>query len=117
MIRKSIRLKDLSNPLIYKNQSGVYILRLNGSVVKVGCARIGLQNRMQQYYNLNPWCGLNKHINSSNRDSITVDFQICSYSECAELESKLFDKYTSDAPLPWTQRRPHVDRDTIALKI
>lgn len=117
MVGMSVALRDLANPALHQNQVGVYILRLNGKVMKVGCAKIGLQKRMQQYYALNPWCGLNHHINVSNRNSIRVDYQVCSLAECSELESKLFDKYGRFTPLPWAQRRPHVMQDTVVLQI
>ncbi|MBR6793623.1 MAG: hypothetical protein IKM48_04620 [Clostridia bacterium] len=75
--------------------------------MKVGSAKIGIQKRMQQYYDLNPHCGLNKHITQFNRDRITVSYQLCPDDACTELESKLFDKYAPLSSLPWTIRRPH----------
>ncbi len=100
-----------------RNDVGVYILILNGDVKKAGSAEIGIQKRMQQYYGLNRACGLNKYINDSNRDSIKVKWQYCSRNQCAELESKLNDKYEGNNSLEWSERRPRSKADTIQLKI
>lgn len=117
MFRNGVMLRDAANASLTPSGSGVYILRLNGKIMKVGSAKIGIQKRMQQYYGLNEHCGLNGYINSHNRDKITVSYQLCSTSQCEELESKLFDKYGSPGALPWAQRRPHCNRDTCKLYI
>lgn len=113
----SIMLKDLSqSSLIKYRDKGVYILKISGNIQKVGSAKIGLKKRMQQYYDLNKWCGLNKYINKTNRDSIEVVFQVCDKRDCKELESKLFDKYDI-AQMPWAKRRPHSSKNTVQLLI
>jgi len=111
----SSSLKDSADPTKNSNRPGVYLLLMNGKVMKAGSAEIGVQKRMQQYYGLNPRCGLNKHINESNRDRISIKWQICNLSQCKELESKLFDKYGDD--LPWSERRPRVNSNTVKLLI
>ncbi len=111
----SSSLKHSAEPTKNPNRPGVYILRMNGKVMKVGSAEIGVQKRMQQYYGLNPHCGLNKHINESNRNRISVKWQVCNSSQCKELESKLFDKYGDD--LPWSERRPRDSSNTVKLLI
>lgn len=113
----AIALKEAANAKIHANIPGVYILRINGKVMKVGSAEIGIQKRMQQYYTLNPACGLNKHITVENRDLITVDFQTCLKSECAELESRLFDKYGPIERMPWSLRRRLCKSNTTTLLI
>lgn len=95
------------------NIPGVYILRLNGQVMKVGSAEIGVQKRMQQYYGLNKSCGL-AEINESNRDLIHVTWQNCPKCKCNELESKLARKYGMG---PWAKRTPHSTDDTWKLLI
>ena len=117
MVRKGVLLRDAANASLTPTGSGVYILYLNSQIMKVGSAKIGIQKRMQQYYGLNGYCGLNCRINTVNRDKITVSYQLCSASQCEELESKLFDKYGSPGALPWAQRRPHSSADTCTLYI
>lgn len=95
------------------NIPGVYIIYLNGQVMKVGSAEIGVQKRMQQYYGMNPYCGL-PQINERNRDQITVKWQDCPISKCNELESKLARKYGLG---PWAKRTPHSMDDTWELLI
>jgi hypothetical protein len=112
----NVALKEIANPLRYLNQPGVYILKIDGRIMKVGSAMIGVQKRMQQYYGMNQHCGL-YHINENNRDNIQVIFQHCPYDKCSELESKLFDKYGGVESMPWAVRRPHHNIDTYHLKI
>ena len=95
------------------NIPGVYILYLHGQVMKVGSAEIGVQKRMQQYYGMNPHCGLSQ-INESNRDLISVRWQDCPVGKCNELESKLARKYGLG---PWAKRTPHSTDDTWELLI
>ena len=111
-----IALKKAADPNGSSNLSGVYILKLNGVIMKVGSAAIGVQKRMQQYYGLNEYCGMNHYINSTNRDRITVTYQTCNASDCRELESKLFDKYSCYS-MPWAFRRPRCNKDTCTLYI
>ena len=115
--RYNVSLEDAGNPGITPCHPGVYILRLDGAIMKVGSAQIGVQKRMQQYYGLNPYCGLNAYINENNRNRITVDYQLCNIAQCDELESKLFDKYGPMSAMPWAQRRPHSSADTCTLLI
>ena len=96
------------------NCTGVYILWLYGQIMKCGSAEIGVAQRMNQYYNLNQACGLNKYINMKNRDQITVEWQDCPRGKCNELESKLFRKYGKG---PWAERAPHSTDDTWDLLI
>lgn len=117
MIGLNIPLKTAAAPGGISSGAGVYLLRLNGRIMKVGSAKIGVQKRMQQYYGLNPYCGLNCFIHEGNRDGITVTYQLCSTEQCKELESKLFDKYGPISSLPWATRRPHTDQDTCLLQI
>ncbi len=108
-------LRDVQNPTSKLNTPGVYILKMNGEIMKVGGAKIGIQKKMQQYYRLNTTSGLNKYINETNRDQIQVTWQKCPAEKCDELEAKLFDKYGKKAP--WAERRPRTNRDTIKLGI
>lgn len=117
MVQNNIPLKKAADPQITPNQPGVYILRLNGNIMKVGSAEIGIQKRMQQYYGLNQYCGLNNYINVRNRDVIQVSYQTCLKTQCRELESKLFQKYGSVNAMPWATRSPHSQDDTCELKI
>ncbi len=106
-------LKNAAKPSSAGALPGVYILRLNGRVMKVGSAEIGVQKRMQQYYGMNQSCGL-PHINPENRDSISVTWQNCPKSKCNELESKLPRKYGMG---PWARRTPHSMDNTWDLMI
>jgi len=106
----------MANHNKFGNSPGVYILKLNGRIMKVGSAAIGVRMRMQQYYGLNQACGLN-YITEENRDRISVTFQYCSKEKCTELESKLFDKYGGIQNMPWADRRPNCSSDTTQLRI
>lgn len=117
MTAYNIPLKDAADPLITVNLPGVYILKKNGRIMKVGSAKIGIQKRMQQYYGLNKYCGLNQFINEMNRDSIYATYQTCNYDECEELESKLFRKYGTAVQMPWATRQPHKTTDFALLLI
>lgn len=117
MIKRNVPLKEVATAGIGPSASGVYILSLYGKVMKVGGAKIGIQKRMQQYYNLNPHCGLNCHITPSNRERIQVTYQTCPVNACEELESKLFDKYGPVSALPWATRRPHNAQNIHSLYI
>lgn len=110
-------LKNAKDPTETLNEPGVYILILDGDIKKAGSAEIGIQKRMQQYYDLNKACGLNKHINESNRDLIKVKWQYCSQNKCNELESKLNDKYENSHSMEWSDRRPRSSANTVELKI
>ncbi len=104
---------SLKNAKLSANMPGVYILTMNGVLLKVGRAEIGVRMRMQQYYDMNPYCGL-KEINVYNRDRINAIWQNCPKCKCTELESKLFKKYGKGI---WAQRSPHCTSDTWELLI
>ncbi len=104
---------SLKNAAAAVNVPGVYILRLNGVLLKVGSAEIGVRKRMQQYYGMNPYCGL-PQITKNNRDQITVEWQDCPAGKCIELESKLFRKYGQGI---FASRSPHSQADTWDLLI
>ena len=117
MTQSNIPLKEVAAAGVGPSSSGVYILSLNGRIMKVGSAKIGIQKRMQQYYGLNSHCGLNCHITSFNRDHILVTYQLCPEEACEELESKLFDKYGPISNLPWAKKRPHSPQNSHRLYI
>lgn len=93
---------------------GVYVLRLNGNVMKCGRASFdkgsvsGVVWRLRQYYNLNyddrARAGEYWSVNLKNRDKITVSWQCCPVSKCHELEYKLFKKYGKGQ---WAHRAPN----------
>jgi len=110
-------LKNAADHEKTKNDSGVYILSMGSDIKKAGSAKIGIQKRMQQYYNMNESCGLNQHINESNRDAIKVKWQYCKSGHCDELESKLNEKYQDNNSMEWSKRRPHSTKNAASLKI
>lgn len=112
-VQSDCHLASLKNAASAINISGVYILYLNGRVMKVGSAEIGVQKRMQQYYAMNRYCGL-PEITEENRNQITVKWQNCPVCKCNELESKLARKYGLG---PWAKRTPHSTDDTWELLI
>ena len=105
--REHVRLSEALE--IAESTPGVYILFLNGNVMKCGRAAYGqgIHWRFQQYYSLNyDDRARNKDywsVSPSNRDSITVSWQCCPVSKCKELEFKLFRKYGKG---PWGLRAP-----------
>ena len=105
--RERVRLPEALE--IAESTPGVYILFLNGKVMKCGRAAYGqgIHWRFQQYYSLNyDDRARNKDywsVSPSNRDSIMVSWQCCPVSKCKELEFKLFRKYGKG---PWGLRAP-----------
>lgn len=93
-----------------QSHEGVYILYLNGTVMKCGRAAYGqgIKWRFTQYYNLNyDKRARNKEywsITPNNRDDVVVSWQCCPASKCGELEYKLFKKYGKG---PWAKRAPN----------
>lgn len=89
--------------------TGVYILYLNGQVMKCGRATYGqgVRWRFVQYYNLNYDDRARRgdlwSVTKENRDSVMVSWQCCPVSKCKELEYKLFAKYGKG---PWGLRAP-----------
>lgn len=89
--------------------TGVYVLFLNGKVMKCGRAAYGqgVHWRLQQYYSLNYDDRARRKdywsITPENRDSVMVSWQCCPVSKCKELEYKLFKKYGKG---PWGLRAP-----------
>ncbi len=105
--QQNVRLPDAVD--MAENAPGVYVLYLNGSVMKCGRAAYGqgVHWRLQQYYSLNYddrardkdyWS-----VSPQNRDSVMVSWQCCPVSKCKELEYKLFRKYGKG---PWGLRAP-----------
>ncbi len=92
-----------------QNIPGVYVLYLNGKVMKCGRASYesGVAWRLRQYYNLSydkrSRSGELWSVNEENREQITVSWQCCPVSKCGELESKLFEKYGKGE---WAKRAP-----------
>lgn len=105
--RKGVSLKEALH--IANNETGVYILYLNGSVMKCGRAAYGqgIHWRFQQYYSLKyddrARNGDYWSVSPENRDKVTVAWQCCPVSKCKELEYKLFKKYGKGA---WAIRGP-----------
>lgn len=100
---------DLPNAIYIANtQSGVYVLRLDGAVMKCGSAiNPHVRGRLRQYYNLNydneARSGNYWSVSPENKDRVTVSWQCCPKSKCRELEARLFKKYGRG---PWTKRVP-----------
>lgn len=92
-----------------ESSPGVYILRLDGKVMKCGRASYsqGVPWRLRQYYNLNyddrARGGEHWSVSRENRDRVSVSWQCCPPSKCHELEYKLFRKYGKG---PWANRAP-----------
>ena len=90
-------------------EPGVYILWLNGKVMKCGVATYGqgLRWRFTQYYNLNYDDRARRKdywsVSPDNRDEVEVSWQACPQRACDELEYKLFRKYGKG---PWAKRAP-----------
>lgn len=100
---------------------GVYILWLDGAVMKCGRSSQfgGVRKRLLEYYGLryddraregDYWA-----VSLENRDRVVVSWQCCPISKCHELEYKLFKKYGKG---PWAQRAPNsCSQDTWTLLI
>lgn len=106
-VRRNVPLRSAAQNA--PSEEGVYIIYLNGRVMKCGRAAYGqgLKWRFTQYYNLNYDDRARKgdywSISPVNRDSVTVSWQTCPVSKCKELEAKLFRKYGKG---PWGLRAP-----------
>ena len=115
----NVLLKNATN--LAENIPGVYVLYLNGQVMKCGRAAYGqgVAWRLRQYYGLkydNPSrAGQYWSVNEENRDMVTVSWQCCPVCKCEELESKLFQKYGKG---DWARRAPiYTGSDTWELLI
>lgn len=103
----NVFLKDAIN--MAQNIPGVYVLYLDGKVMKCGRAAYdsGVAWRLRQYYNLkydkSSMAGDYWSVNEGNRDRVIVSWQCCPVSKCGELESKLFEKYGKGE---WAKRAP-----------
>lgn len=96
-VRRNVPLSQASSSA--PGEPGVYILYLNGQVMKCGRAAYakGIRWRMQQYYSLK-YDGRAQHgdcwaVDENNRDRVMVSWQCCPVAVCKELEYKLFQKY------------------------
>ena len=114
-----VPLKDAVN--MAKSVPGVYVLYLDGKVMKCGRAAYGqgVAWRLQQYYSLSydnaSRSGNHWSVNKKNRDRVTVSWQCCPAGKCDELECKLFRKYGKGE---WAKRAPVYDgSDTWELLI
>lgn len=91
------------------NSPGVYILWLNGNIMKCGRSSQagGVRKRLLEYYRLDydkrAKVGDYWAVNEANRDDVVVSWQCCPISKCHELEYKLFKKYGKG---PWAHRAP-----------
>ena len=91
------------------SQEGVYIIYLDGEVMKCGTVTYsqGLLWRFTQYYNLNyddkARDGNYWSVSPENRDREKVSWQACPKRVCDELEYKLFSKYGKGR---WAKRAP-----------
>ena len=91
------------------SKEGVYVLFLDGKVMKCGRAAYGqgLKWRFTQYYNLNYDDRARRgdfwSVSPKNKDRVAVSWQACPPSKCKELEYKLFEKYGKG---PWGLRAP-----------
>ena len=112
-IRTNIKLKSAISTA--DSKPGVYILYLNGQLMKCGRAAYsnGVRWRLRQYYDLtydnksrrgDYWA-----VSIDNRDDVEVSWQCCPVSKCQELEYKLFRKYGKG---PWAERAPSSCTDT-----
>lgn len=96
----------------YKNKkaptsSGVYEIRLDGKLMKVGKASDGLRKRFSDYYRgkVGGTAGL-KYITEDNRDNISVVWRICKKDVCRDHEIKLYEQaIKSGEDMPWSERK------------
>lgn len=89
---------------VYYGKPGVYVIWLNGKVMKCGRA-VKLGERLGQYYRIahdkRAQEGNSQTITLSTRDDVVVDFQHCPLSKITELEARLTDRYGKG---PWASR-------------
>ena len=118
-VRRGVSLRQAASSA--PSHEGVYVIYLDGMVMKCGRAAYGqgLRWRFTQYYNLNYDDRARKKdywsVSSQNRDRVTVSWQACPVSKCKELEAKLFRKYGKG---PWGLRAPSgCSDDTLKLLI
>ena len=105
--RKNVSLRSAATSA--PSKEGVYVLYLDGQVMKCGRAAYGqgLKWRFTQYYNHNYDDRARKgdywSVSPENKDRVVVSWQACPPSKCKELEYKLFQKYGKG---PWGLRAP-----------
>lgn len=86
---------------------GVYKIKYQGQLMKVGKAEDGLRKRFSDYYRgqSGGTAGL-KYITESNRDDVTVMWVECSRENTRSLEKQWYDEARAKGEeLPWSDRR------------
>ena len=87
-------------------ESGVYKIKCDGQLMKVGKASDGLWKRFSDYYRgtAGGTAGL-KYITESNRDSVQVSWKKCSASEARKIEIKMYEQAKNNGEeMPWSAR-------------
>lgn len=90
------------------SKKGVYALYFDGELKKIGKAADtkGIFHRMGQYYRQDKNGG-SIHINSKNRDFITVEYIVCDSAEDCWITERLLQciAYYKSEKLPWESRK------------
>ena len=86
---------------------GVYRIKYEGQLMKVGKASDGLRKRFSDYYRgSSGGTAALKYITKSNRDQVSVSWKKCSASEARKLEKQWHDQAKANGnELPWSDRR------------
>jgi hypothetical protein len=87
--------------------AGVYRIKYNGQLMKVGKASDGLRKRFSDYYRgASGGPAALKYITEENRDRVFVSWKECSGSETRKLETQWYDQAkVNGEELPWSDRR------------
>lgn len=87
--------------------SGVYQIRYQGQLMKVGMAKDGLRKRFSDYYRgLSGGTAGLRHITEDNRDRIIVSWKECPRDECRAREKYMYDNFKNQGEeMPWAERR------------
>lgn len=89
------------------NTPGVYELRYQGQLMKVGKAEDGLRKRFSDYYRGQAGgTAYLKYIDETNRDGVSAKWRKCERSQCRALETQMHDAAKARGEeLPWSDRR------------
>lgn len=100
-------LKDAYLNKLAPTGAGVYQIKYQGQLMKVGKASDGLRKRFSDYYRgQEGGTAALKYITASNRDQVIVSWKECSKDMCRKLETQMYDSAKARGEeLPWSERR------------
>lgn len=87
-------------------ETGIYMLYLNGRLMKVGKVewKEGIRWRMQQYWRGDSTAGVHRSDIYKNREKVFVSWRLMPASTCREAEKREIQNAGGVSKLPWSER-------------